>query len=279
MDIGWTNDEKYDGQIYYSADPDGLYIGELEGEKMAIVIMAMYGNKEFCHVGYFLVKNEHRGKGYGKKIWDYAWSKIPDSCSITLDALEDMVPKYEISGFKTAWKELSYTCSAEEISSLSLPSSCSELIIKFYGETDFDFLVEYDASVFGFRRESLLKTFLTIPCCKGWVACDQEGKIRGHCNLLKVKGKPTWSVSPLYADDASIAHALLSRAAQFVLKEDRDASLNVIVPDANNEGMKLIKSVHVKFNFEYVRMFARGIPRGIEENVVKVFSVGSIAIG
>lgn len=281
LDIGWVNDEEYDGQIYYSADPNGLYIGELEGEKISIIIMAIYGNKELCHIGYFLVKPEYKGKGYGRKTWEYAWSEIPNSCSIALYALQDMALKYETDfGFKGAWKVHSYSCCAEKIASLSLPSSIFE--IKFYGEADFDSLVDYDASIFGYRREYLIKTFLTIPCCEGWVAYDEQGKIQGHCNLMKVKDKLTWSVYPLYANNVSVARILLCRAAQFVLKKDQGATINITVPEVNYEGMELIKSVSIQCNFELIQMFARGIPRVIEENVVNkrmVFGVTSLAIG
>ena len=280
--LDWVYDEDYDGVLYQSVDANGLYVGELKGKIISCVIMAMYGNNELCHIGYFIVDPEYRGKGYGRVTWDYAWSRIPKNCScITLSAAPTMASIYEKKcGFKTAWKDLMYICSAERIS--NLPSPSMELLLVSTKDCAFDELIEYDASVLGYRRASLIKTLLSIPVCEGWVACDKQGRIHGYCNLVKIKGKSRWSVSPLYARDISTATILLKEASSFVMETDREANFFIIPPDANRSGVELIKSVSIQFVEEFVRMFAGTIPEVVEENVTKkctVFSLLFPAVG
>lgn len=277
-DIGWSINDNYDAQRLYSADNDGVYIGELEGEKISSVIMAMHGKKELCHIGLFVVKPEFRGKGYGSKTWEYAWSKIPESCYASLcTAVTNMALKYEARyGFKIAWKEFTYMCSAEKIA--ALPSSSLNFTTKSHREVDFNSLVQYDASVFGYERESFLTTLLAIPSNEGWVAFNQDGKLIGYLNLLREKGKLSWYVAPLYANNVSIACDLLKKAAQYVLQEGCDATLVISVPEVNEAAMNLVQPVSMEVLFEYVRMFARATPEIIEKNVVKsrrVFSISS----
>ena len=279
--IGWTDNVDYDGLLYYSADSQGSYIGELEGQKISLVIMALYGNNEFCHIGYFIVDPKFRGKGYGKKTWDYAWSQIPENCIMSLNADQDMAQKYEMLGFKPAWKETIFACSAMKIS--CLPSTSSHLVIARTRDCQLNELVDYDESVFGYRRESLVKTALSVPACEGWVVCDQHGEIQGYCNIKKMTTKETmWSVSPLYANNTSVATILLKRAASFVGAKDQTAVFSVTVPEINVPGLEMIKSVSTKVIYRTTRMFAHVLPITTLENSSKmqrVFGLSSLATG
>ena len=282
-EIGWTCDEDYDAFLHYSADSNGLYIGELEGKKVSYVIMSMYGHNEFCFIGYYIVDPKYRGKGYGTKMWDYAWSHIPDSChSISLTtSTPAMIHKYENKyGFKAVWKDLLYICSPEKVSRLPFPSR--EVMLKDIRDCLLDNLIDYDKSVFGYRRDSLIKSFISIPICTGWVAYDKQGKIEGYCNLIKLKGQATWSVSPLYAEHVSIALVLLKRASLFITERDEEANFMITPPDTNHDAIQLVQSVSIRFGKEFVRMFARGIPEVIKENFIKksiVFSLCTSDLG
>ena len=280
--IGWEDNVDYDGLLYYSADSQGSYIGEIEGQKISLVIMALYGNKEFCHIGHFIVDPKFRGKGYGKKTWDYAWCQIPENCMMSLNAEPDMVQKYEtLYGFKPAWKDTKFACSAMKIS--CLPSTSSQLVIARTRDCQLNELVDYDESVFGYRREPLVKTALSLPACEGWVACDQQGEILGYCNIKKMTRKETmWLVSPLYANNISVATILLKKAASFVVAEDQTAVFSVTVPEINVPGLEMIKSVSTKVIYQGTRMFARVLPVIMQENTSKmqrVFSLCSLTIG
>ena len=59
---GW-NPGLNDAQIFYNTDPEGFFIGEYEGEIVAVGSALCYDdNYAFC--GLYIVAPEHRGKGF-----------------------------------------------------------------------------------------------------------------------------------------------------------------------------------------------------------------------
>ncbi len=63
---GW-NPGLEDADSFYAADPTGFLIGLIDDEPIASFSVVKYGNS-FGFLGFYIVKSEHRGKGYGKTI-------------------------------------------------------------------------------------------------------------------------------------------------------------------------------------------------------------------
>jgi GNAT superfamily N-acetyltransferase len=64
---GW-NPGLHDADCYYAADPDGFFIGLRDDEPIATFSAVKYG-ESYGFSGFYIVKPEHRGKGYGIQIW------------------------------------------------------------------------------------------------------------------------------------------------------------------------------------------------------------------
>ena len=276
---------KADLDLAYFTFPEGFYCGEIGGEVVSYLNATMYGDDEFCIIAFYVVASEHRGRGYGVQTWDHVWNIIPKRCkSISLVSYLKMAHKYELYGFKSSWTEIEWAFKAEKALSLPVPSECSDLVFTSYQEHDFDDLLKYDASVFGYSREPFLKKLRSFPQWEGWVVSTPSGKIVGYCVVKISPSDHIHSLAPWYANDVDIARALLKKAAAFVLNRPRPLDspppiINTMFPEVNKEGMKLA-SILWDTRKEYVRMFARSVPKVVKENSEsRVFGVSCPGYG
>src|SRR6056297_1666816 len=64
---GW-NPGLYDAGSFYAADSDGFLVGELKGEQIGTISAVRY-DKAFGFLGFYIVKPDYRGQGYGLPLW------------------------------------------------------------------------------------------------------------------------------------------------------------------------------------------------------------------
>ena len=86
----------------YAADPNGFFVGELNGEIISHISAIQYP-KHSAFIDTFIVEKEHRGKGYGRQTWDVAWNYLDKKYTIGLVAVTHMIPRYEKLGFSAVW--------------------------------------------------------------------------------------------------------------------------------------------------------------------------------
>src|ERR1700733_13606138 len=67
---GW-NPGFADDACFAAADPEGFLIGELEGAPAATVSCINY-DASFAFLGFYIVREDLRGCGYGLRIWNAA---------------------------------------------------------------------------------------------------------------------------------------------------------------------------------------------------------------
>ncbi len=277
---------KDDIELCFAADPDGFYLGEVGREKVSHVSAVRYGGDELCFIGLYVVMSQHRRRGYGMKTWDYAWERVAEKCrSISLTAQKEMVSCYERQGFKSAWIDYRWMCRAEKVVSSSPVSlDCSSLIFTSFKKCNLDNLLKYDTRVFGYSRKPFLRRLQDIPNSEGYIVSQPNGDIVGYCVLRKSFAKYGWYFGPWYANTTSIARALLSKAAGFLMDQPDSASLpllSCVIPGVNEEGLELARSIDPETLTEYsVRMFAKSVPKVMEENSKHfVFGISSTDIG
>ena len=63
---GW-NPGLYDADSFYAADPTGFLIGLLNDEPIAVISVVKYG-QAFGFLGFYIVRPEYRGQGYGEQL-------------------------------------------------------------------------------------------------------------------------------------------------------------------------------------------------------------------
>src|ERR687897_410610 len=93
---GW-NPGLADAACFAAADPQGFFIGEFEGAPAATVSCVNYG-ADFAFLGFYIVRKDLRGRGFGLRLWDAAIAHA-GSRVIGLDGVVAQQQNYRKSGF------------------------------------------------------------------------------------------------------------------------------------------------------------------------------------
>ena len=102
---GW-NPGLADAACFATADPEGFLIGELDGAPAATVSCVNYGAR-FAFLGFYIVREDLRGRGYGLRIWNAAIAHAGRRV-IGLDGVVAQQQNYQKSGFELAYANVRY---------------------------------------------------------------------------------------------------------------------------------------------------------------------------
>ena len=129
MAIDWAAAEGWnpglaDAACFASVDPEGFLIGEIDGAPAATVSCVNYDSR-FAFLGFYIVRAELRGRGYGLRIWNAAIAHA-GSRVIGLDGVTAQQRNYKKSGFQLAYANIRYggtvaapDCAAADIIALT----------------------------------------------------------------------------------------------------------------------------------------------------------------
>ena len=102
---GW-NPGFADDACFAAPDPEGFFIGELEGAPAATISCVNYG-ASFAFLGFYIVREDLRGRGYGLRIWNAAIAHAGPRV-IGLDGVVAQQQNYRMSGFELAYANVRY---------------------------------------------------------------------------------------------------------------------------------------------------------------------------
>src|SRR6201991_1054150 len=102
---GW-NPGLADATCFAAADPGGFFIGELDDAPIATVSCVNYG-ESFAFLGFYIVRKDLRGRGYGLRIWNAAIAHAGRRV-IGLDGVVTQQNNYRRSGFELAYTNVRY---------------------------------------------------------------------------------------------------------------------------------------------------------------------------
>src|SRR5262245_39961744 len=102
---GWTPGLA-DAACFSTVDPDGFLIGELDGAPAATISCINYG-ASFAFLGFYIVRRDLRGCGYGLHIWNAALAHA-GARVIGLDGVPAQQQNYKKAGFKFAYANIRY---------------------------------------------------------------------------------------------------------------------------------------------------------------------------
>src|SRR5215472_9910334 len=97
---GW-NPGHADAKCFATVDPQGFFIGELEGKPAATISCLNYDDT-FSFLGFYIVRPDLRGRGYGLRIWNAAMAHA-GARIVGLDGVVAQQENYVKSGFALAY--------------------------------------------------------------------------------------------------------------------------------------------------------------------------------
>src|SRR3984885_7848 len=150
---GW-NPGLADDACFAATDPEGFFIGELDGAPVATVSCVNYG-ASFAFLGFYIVREDLRGRGYGLRIWNAAIAHAGPRV-IGLDGVVAQQQNYRRSGFELAYANVRYS------GTVAAPDAPQAGVIAL-AEVPLAAVEAYDATVFPAPRPAFLRAWIGSP--------------------------------------------------------------------------------------------------------------------
>ncbi len=256
---GW-NPGLHDADCFFAADAQGFFVGEIDGVPVGCISAVAY-EQGFGFIGFYIVRSEHRGKGYGMQLWQSAMRYLGQR-NIGLDGVVDQQANYQKSGFRLAYRNVRYGAS-----NLNMLRPVPGIVpLK---QLPFQQLADYDQAVFAFERQEFLKCWISQPqvCAIGLL---QEERLAGYGVLRACR--EGFKIGPLFADGPAEAEALLAG----LTSERQTGQIFLDAPEVNPQARQLALRFGMTPVFETARMYTKEPP---PIPLAKLFGVTSFELG
>jgi ribosomal protein S18 acetylase RimI-like enzyme len=254
---GW-NPGLYDAETFYKTDPNGFLIGELNTEPIGCISVVAYDD---CYgfLGFYIVKPEFRGKGYGFKLWRKGMEYL-GSRNIGLDGVVAQQDNYKKSGFKLAYRNIRFEGVAKTREYNGLMDA---------NDLYFKELINYDRLMYPVHRTTFIKNWITQPESKA-LAYRANDNLQGYGVIRKCR--KGYKIGPLFADNEKIAINLFNG----LTAEIPGKKFYLDIPEVNPLAIKLAESNDMRVVFETARMYTNREPDIHMENIygVSTFELG-----
>jgi hypothetical protein len=256
---GW-NPGLADDVCFAVADPEGFFIGEVDGVPAATVSCVNYG-ADFAFLGFYIVREDLRGRGYGLRIWKAAIAHAGPRV-IGLDGVVTQQNNYRKSGFELAYANIRY-------GGMVAGSNANKAGVVALSEIPLATVAAYDATVFPAARPAFLHAWIGSPGHVGR-ALVRDGQLVGWGVIRTCRNGR--KIGPLFADDRAAAKAILSA----LLADAGGGEFFLDVPSINSDAVALAQELGLAPSFETARMYTGAI-RPLRLN--RIFGVTSFELG
>jgi len=247
QDEGW-NPGIFDADAFHAADEEGFLIGMLGDEKVAMISAIRYGEK-FGHIGFYVVKPEYRGKGYGLQLWQAALDRLQGRM-IGVDSVLTKREQYARSGFHFAHRNIGYRCKG---GGLMPPMALCEKIVSM-PFLSLDDIIAYDRDFFPEARRDFFQKWISIPYSTV-IGMKENGKLVGFGVMRPCR--EGMKIAPLFADTPEIAETLFMIMRAQTREEE---NIFIDMPESNPLALDLAKRYGMEIVFETARMYTQNIP-------------------
>jgi hypothetical protein len=265
---GWAADEgwnpgRLDGASFFAQDPDGFFLGRIDGEPVSAVSVVNYGDA-YAFLGCYLVRPDLRGRGHGIATWRAGLAHAGDR-TVGLDGVVAQQDNYRRSGFEPAHRTIRFTGVPAAGGGAAPVGDDGDGVLPIGG--DLGPVLAYDSACYPADRPRFLKSWLTTD---GHTALARVvgGRVTGYGVVRP--GRDGRRIGPLFADTADDARALFDALAPGA------GPVSIDVPQTNAEAVALVKSRGLSAGFETARMYT-GPVRPYAQN--RVFGVTTLELG
>jgi GNAT superfamily N-acetyltransferase len=255
---GW-NPGLADAACFATVDAGGFLIGELDGAPAATISCVNYDDR-FAFLGFYIVRPDLRGRGYGLRIWNAAVDHAGGR-TIGLDGVVAQQENYKKSGFRLAYANVRYGG--------RVPAGATPAGIIPLADVPFTSVEADDATVFPAPRPAFLRAWIDTSGHIGR-ALVHDGKLAAWGVIRPCR--TGWKIGPLVADDRAAAEAVFTA----LVSAAGGGEVFLDVPDINREAVALAQSHGLAPVFETARMYTGPIrPLRLE----RVFGVTTFELG
>jgi hypothetical protein len=234
---GW-NPGLRDHDLFAAVDPHGFHLGELDRAPASTISVVNYDDS-FSFLGFYIVRPDLRGRGYGLRTWRAAIAHA-GSRTIGLDGVVNQQENYRKSGFALAHRNIRFGGMAPA------PPPASGLVN--LEDLPFAVVEADDATVYAAPRASFLKAWINAPGHRGR-ALIRDGRLAAWGVIRPCrKGH---KIGPLIADDRPAAEAVFG--ALIASAGGGEVFLDVMEP--NRDAVALAKAWRLEPVFETARMY------------------------
>jgi GNAT superfamily N-acetyltransferase len=256
---GW-NPGLNDAACFATVDADGFLVGELDGAPVATISCVNY-DARFAFLGFYIVREDSRGRGYGLRIWNAAIAHAGQRL-IGLDGVVAQQENYQRSGFRLAYANIRYG------GMVAAPSAAQRGAVAL-DEVSGAALEADDATVFPAPRSAFLRAWTGSPGHVGR-ALLRDGRLAAWGVIRPCRtGR---KVGPLVADDRAAAEAVLSA----LLADAGGGEIFLDVPSVNRDAVALAQDLGLAPVFETARMYTGQTP---PLRLERVFGVSTFELG
>lgn len=256
---GW-NPGLTDAACFYHADPDGFFIGEVNGRPVGCISAVSYG-ESFGFIGFYIVRKELRGKWYGVELGKQAMSRL-GTRNIGIDGVVAKIGNYEKFGFALAHRNIRYKGRRGGTSGFTGIVGLATL--------PFGTVVSYDSGIFPAPRSTFLEKWIVRPDGTA-LGFTEGGELKGYGVIRPCR--TGFKIGPLFADSPEIAERLFDA---LMAKTPEDEPIFLDVPAVNPAAVAFARKRNMTPVFETGRMYSREAPAVPMD---KVFGITSFELG
>ncbi len=241
---GW-NPGFHDADCFFAADPEGFLVGLLDEEPVGCISAVSYGGT-YGFLGFYIVKQEFRGKGYGIQLWNAALERLP-AMNMGLDGVVAQQGNYERSGFRIAHRNIRWEWKKSKVESGKSGHEPVNLT-----ELPFETLSTYDRRMFGVNRDQFLHLWINRPLSRA-LGTVRGGRLTGY-GVIRACRKG-FKIGPLFADNERLAESLFLALTEHLAP---GSPVFLDTPEVNAAAVHLAKQYHMEMVFETARMYLKG---------------------
>ena len=254
---GW-NPGLADAGPFACVDPEGFLVGEFDGAPASIIAVVNY-DARFSFLGFYIVRPDLRGRGFGFRIWQAGMAHAGGR-TVGLDGVVAQQGNYRKSGFTLAYSNIRY---GGAVLPLAVPAATVPL-----SELPFETIARDDATVFPAARPAFLRAWLAAPGHAGR-ALMRDGRLAAWGVIRPCRAGR--KIGPLVADDRAAAEAVFA-----ALLGDADGEVFLDVPQPNREATALAEAHGLAPVFQTARMYSGAIR---DVALKRVFGVTTFELG
>ncbi len=263
---GW-NPGRHDAAAFHATDPNGFMIGLLDGEPISSISVVRFG-PDYGFLGFYIVKPEYRGHGYGLRLWNEGM-KYLEGRDVGLDGVPAQEANYARWCFRLADRNTRY----EGVAARREMAQHGEFGTTPLGEWSLEEVLAYDDALSPAPRHDFLRAWLSQPeMVKVGVAVD--GRLAGY--TVARPCRIGYKFGPLFADTPAMADALFWSVANR-LPEGTPVYLDV--PGRNRAAVALAEGYGMKPVFATARMYRLVTRPSIEPPLERWFGVTTFELG